>query len=169
VTTARPDEDAMLARATQWSLALALLALPAAAAQDLPDELNLQCEGTMSAVLEAASPITRNQTFRINLRLKDGTMVDTATGLVEGQGSGDLKMTLVDAGTQVQGDEQVFTQGYIVNGQPGLYPPGLLIGSVSRSVPAANDLQAFITIRPAVDFSNLDFVLVLKTAAGGKP
>jgi hypothetical protein len=86
VTTARPDEDAMLARAIQWSLALALPALPAAAAQDLPDELNLQCEGTMSAVLEAASPITRNQTFRINLRLKDGTMVDTATGLVEGTG-----------------------------------------------------------------------------------
>jgi rod shape-determining protein MreC len=85
-----------------------------------------------------------------------------ATGLVQGQGLGDLKMTLVAAGTQVQPDEQVFTQGYEVNGQPGLYPPGLLIGQVSRSVPAASDLQAFITVRPAVDFANLDFVLVLK-------
>jgi rod shape-determining protein MreC len=94
-------------------------------------------------------------------------IVSGATGLVEGEGSGDMKMTLVDAGTQVQGDEQVFTQGYIVNGQPGLYPPGLLIGQVSRSVPATNDLQAFITIRPAVDFSNLDFVLVLKSSGGG--
>jgi hypothetical protein len=34
-------------------------------------------------------------------------------------------------------------------------------------VPATNDLQAFITIRPAVDFSNLDFVLVLKGSGGG--
>jgi rod shape-determining protein MreC len=89
-----------------------------------------------------------------------------ATGLVQGQGAGDLKMTLVAAGTQVQPDEQVFTQGYEVNGQPGLYPPGLLIGQVSRSVPAASVLQAFITVRPAVDFANLDFVLVLK---GYKP
>jgi cell shape-determining protein MreC len=78
-------------------------------------------------------------------------------------------MTFVDAGTQVQSDEQVFTQGYTVNGQPGLYPPGLLIGQVSRSVPGTNDLQAFITVRPAVDFSNLDFVLVLKGPAGAKP
>ena len=87
-------------------------------------------------------------------------------GLVQGQGPGDLKMSLVNAGTDMQGAEPVFTQGYQVNGQPGLYPPGLLIGQVSRSLPASpGDMQAFVTVRPALDFSNLDFVLVLKTAA----
>jgi rod shape-determining protein MreC len=96
--------------------------------------------------------------------------VSGQTGLVEGQGPGDLKMTLVNAGTDVQGAEPVFTQGYQVSGQPGLYPPGLLIGTVSRSLPAApGDLQAFVTVRPALDFSNLDFVLVLKTAPAGTP
>jgi rod shape-determining protein MreC len=96
--------------------------------------------------------------------------VSGQTGLVEGQGPGDLKMTLVNAGTDVQGAEPVFTQGYQVSGQPGLYPPGLLIGQVSRSLPAApGDLQAFVTVRPALDFSNLDFVLVLKTAPAGIP
>jgi rod shape-determining protein MreC len=96
--------------------------------------------------------------------------VSGQTGLVEGQGPGDLKMTLVNAGTDVQAAEPVFTQGYQVNGQPGLYPPGLLIGQVSRSLPAApGDLQAFVTVRPALDFSNLDFVLVLKTAPAGGP
>lgn len=97
-------------------------------------------------------------------------IVSGQTGLVLGQGPGDLKMTLVNAGTDVQGAEQVFTQGYQVNGQPGIYPPGLLIGQVSRSLPAApGDLQAFVTVRPALDFSNLDFVLVLKTAPAGTP
>ena len=92
------------------------------------------------------------------------------TGLVLGQGPGDLKMALVNAGTDVQGAEPVFTQGYQVNGQPGLYPPGLLIGQVSRSLPTGpGDLQAFVTVRPALDFSNLDLVLVLKTAPAGTP
>jgi rod shape-determining protein MreC len=95
--------------------------------------------------------------------------VSHQTGLVEGEGPGDLKMTFVDATADVQADEQVYTQGYEVNGQPGLFPPGLLIGQVSHTVPATNELQAFITVRPAADFSNLDFVLVLKTAVAAIP
>ncbi len=90
------------------------------------------------------------------------------TGLVQGQGAGDLKMTFVNVGTQVQGDEQVFTKGYEVNGQPGLFPPGLLIGQVSHSVPVTNELQASIAVRPAVDLSNLDFVLILQTSNPAK-
>jgi hypothetical protein len=76
----------MIATATRWSLALWFLALPAATAQELPNELNLLCEGTMSAVMESTPPLMRTQGFRLNLRLKDGTMIDTATGLVEGTG-----------------------------------------------------------------------------------
>jgi rod shape-determining protein MreC len=95
--------------------------------------------------------------------------VSHRTGLVEGEGPGDLKMTFVDATADVQADEQVYTQGYEVNGQPGLFPPGLLIGQVSHTVPATNELQAFITVRPAADFSNLDFVLVLKTTVAANP
>ena len=95
--------------------------------------------------------------------------VSGQTGLVEGQGPGDLKMTFVDATADLQADEQVFTQGYEVNGEPGLFPPGLLIGQVSHTVPATNELQASITVRPAADFSNLDFILVLQTTSGGAP
>jgi cell shape-determining protein MreC len=61
------------------------------------------------------------------------------------------------------GDENVFTQGYEVSGQPGVYPPGILIGQVARVSPAANSLQTDVAIRPAVDFSTLDYVLVLAT------
>jgi len=76
-------------------VALALMSLPAAAADELPNEMNFQCEGKMNAVLDAAKPESRNSTFRINLRLRDRVIVDTQTGLVEGaecmQENGEIK------------------------------------------------------------------------------
>jgi hypothetical protein len=76
-------------------MALALTSLPAVAADELPKELLFQCEGKMNAVLDAAKPLTRDSSFRINLRLRDGVIVDTQTGLVEGaecvQESGEIK------------------------------------------------------------------------------
>lgn len=93
--------------------------------------------------------------------------VSQETGLVEGQGDGDLRMSLVNPGTVVQGNEVVVTQGYEVNGQRGLYPPGLVIGEVSRVIRGASDLQEFVTVRPAVDFSALEFVLVMQTPGSG--
>jgi cell shape-determining protein MreC len=66
----------------------------------------------------------------------------------------------------VQGDETVVTQGYEVSGQRGLYPPGLVIGEVSRVIPGTDELQEFVTVRPAIDFSSLEFVLVLQTTRG---
>jgi rod shape-determining protein MreC len=120
----------------------------------------------------AVTPLTSEVMLIIdrNSAVAGKLIVSGQTGLVQGQGPGDLKMTLVNVGTDVQGAEQVFTEGYQVNGQPGLYPPGLLIGQVSRSLPAApGDLQAFVTVRPALDFSSLDFVLVLKTGPAVAP
>ncbi|MGH2596368.1 MAG: rod shape-determining protein MreC [Actinomycetota bacterium] len=90
--------------------------------------------------------------------------VSHESGLVEGQGEEDLRMSLVTPGTVVQGDETVVTQGYEVNGQRGLYPPGLVIGQVSHVISGTSDLQEFVTIRPAIDFSSLEFVLVLQTS-----
>ena len=75
--------------------ALALTLLHPVAADELPKELLFQCEGKMNAVLDAAKPETRNSNFRINLRLRDGVIVDTQTGVVEGaecvQESGEIK------------------------------------------------------------------------------
>jgi rod shape-determining protein MreC len=90
--------------------------------------------------------------------------VSHETGQIQGQGDQDLKMTLVTPGTSVTGDETVVTQGYEVNGQQGLYPPGLVIGQVSHVIEDADGLQEFVTVRPAIDFSTLEFVLVLQTS-----
>jgi len=93
--------------------------------------------------------------------------VSHETGLVVGQGDADLQMTLVNPDTVIQGNETVVTQGYQVNGQRGLFPPGLVIGQVSHVIPGTSDLQEYVTVRPAVDFSALEFVLVMQTSGGG--
>ena len=90
--------------------------------------------------------------------------VSHETGQVQGQGDDDLRMSLVTPGTSVEGDETVVTQGYEVNGQQGLYPPGLVIGQVSHVIPGTDGLEEFVTVRPAIDFSALEFVLVLQTS-----
>ena len=68
--------------------------------------------------------------------------------------------------------ESVFTLGYEVNGQRGLYPPGILIGTVSRAFSEPGSVESSVTIRPAVDFSTLQYVLVIardRPRPGGAP
>ena len=77
-------------------------------------------------------------------------------------------MSLVTPGTEVAGNEAVFTLA--LRGRPaspGSTRPGILIGQVSRTVPSENSIEEFVDVRPAVDFSTLQFVLVLQTRAGG--
>jgi rod shape-determining protein MreC len=88
--------------------------------------------------------------------------VSRTTGLITGEGDQDMRMGLVDASTEVQAGEQVVTAGYRIPGvAQSLYPPGILIGTVSRVVPDPSALEKFITIAPALDFSSLDIVLVV--------
>lgn len=84
-------------------------------------------------------------------------------GIVEGQGDDDMTMRFVDTTAQVASGDVVETSGYQVGTLGGIYPPGLIVGTVSRTLPPENDVDAFILVRPAVDFSNLRIVLVLKT------
>ena len=88
----------------------------------------------------------------------DGT---PEAGLVVGRGDQDLAMD-VEPDAELEGDENIFTQGYEVDGQPGVYPSGLLIGQISRVSPEPNALSLPVEIRPAVDFSTLNVVLVLQ-------
>jgi rod shape-determining protein MreC len=94
--------------------------------------------------------------------------ISRTTGLVGGEAEHDLRMGLVDTETEVQPGEQVVTAGYKIPGTAeGVFPPGILIGSVSRVLPNEADLEKYITIRPAVDFSTLDVVLVVLSGGSG--
>ena len=91
-----------------------------------------------------------------------------STGLLSGEADRDLRMGLVDTEVEVQPGEQVVTAGYKIPGiAQGLYPPGILIGSVSRVLDEDAGMEKFITVRPAVDFSTLDIVLVVLSDASG--
>jgi rod shape-determining protein MreC len=89
--------------------------------------------------------------------------VSQETGLVQGQGRDDLKMSLVDQSTTVAMGEGVETSSY----SGGLFPAGIPIGTVSdvASDPATGEKD--ISVRPFVDFSKLDVVLVVTSFHGG--
>jgi rod shape-determining protein MreC len=89
-----------------------------------------------------------------------------ATGLVQGQGEQDPRMDGISQDANIDpttGPVQVFTVSYEINGQHGRYPPGILIGEVSSVIQSTNALEKAVTVRPAVDFSALEYVLVLRT------
>jgi rod shape-determining protein MreC len=91
-------------------------------------------------------------------------------GIVEGRGEDELRMRLVGPGIEISETEpeSVFTLGYGVEGEAGLYPPGILIGTVSRAFSEAGSVESFVTIRPAVDFSTLQNVLVIARARAAR-
>ena len=81
-----------------------------------------------------------------------------ATGLVVGQPDGSLRMDYVP-----QGEDEVVAVGDIVltSGLGGVMPKGLVIGQVAEVARADYELFEPILVRPAVDFSRLEVVLVL--------
>jgi rod shape-determining protein MreC len=80
------------------------------------------------------------------------------TGLVSGQRNQDLLMDLVPPDATVAANELVVTAGYA----SGLYPPNINIGFVSQVYSDSSSLAKIIRVRPAVDFSSLEFVLVVR-------
>jgi rod shape-determining protein MreC len=86
-----------------------------------------------------------------------------AGGVVEGTG-GDpaLTMQYVPNSFEVREGDRVVTSG-----QDGIYPPGFVVGTVTRA--DRGNLMQRIALRPAVNFTHLDVVLVVlqAPAAGG--
>ena len=91
--------------------------------------------------------------------------VSGETGLLEGQATSDLRMGLVSPEVEVAPGEKVVTAGFKFNGEfQSLYPPNVLVGSVSRVLTDDSALAKFVTVRPAVDFSTLNVVLVVTSS-----
>ena len=84
-------------------------------------------------------------------------IVSRQSGLLDGRGSSSLLLKDIAAGTSVQQNEGVETAGY----QNGLYPPGIPIGTVSSVEHQPGELTENVFVHPAVDFSTLDYVLVV--------
>jgi rod shape-determining protein MreC len=86
-------------------------------------------------------------------------------GIVVGVGDGTLRMDFVAATGDVVAGDVVVTSGI-----DGLYPKGFAIGTVER-VERGDGLYHVISVRPAVDVSRLEEVLVVLAAppAGAQP
>ena len=79
------------------------------------------------------------------------------TGLLAGRREEDLRLELIDTDAVVRPGEPVETSGY----EGGIFPEGIPIGVVSEVVPSEIDLTKHVMVRPSVDFSALDHVLLI--------
>lgn len=79
-------------------------------------------------------------------------------GILEGTGRQELRFRLFDASADVSVDDQVVTSGF----SSSVYPPGIPVGTVSRVDPVSAGLTRTVYVKPYVDFTSLDVVLVLK-------
>jgi rod shape-determining protein MreC len=79
------------------------------------------------------------------------------TGVLEGSGSQTLRFELLDPEAKVVVGDRIVTSGY----DNGLFPPGIPVGTVTKAPPAGSHLTRVVTVQPLVDFSSLDYVLLV--------
>ncbi|MFA5891251.1 MAG: rod shape-determining protein MreC [Actinomycetota bacterium] len=87
-------------------------------------------------------------------------------GVADGNGWGGLRFELLDPNAKVDVGDKIVTSGY----DGGLYPSGLPIGAVVDAPPTGSNLTRLVSVQPFVDFSSLDYVLLVtgeRPAGGG--
>ena len=84
-----------------------------------------------------------------------------AQGVVVGTGADELRMDYVAGSADVKAGDMVVTSGI-----DGIYPKGFVIGQIQSVRRGAGEYSA-VVIRPAVDFSALEEVLVVLTSPAG--
>jgi rod shape-determining protein MreC len=86
-----------------------------------------------------------------------------AQGVAIGSGAEQMRMDYVSGSADVKAGDTVVTSGI-----DGIYPKGFVIGQI-ESVHRGAGVYSAIVIRPAVDFSALEAVLVVKIPAAAAP
>ncbi len=83
-------------------------------------------------------------------------------GVLVGQREEPLLFELIDPDVEVQPGETVETSGYTLEeGLEGLFPPSIPVGVVDRVEPDEANLTLEVLVRPNVDFSRLDYVVLV--------
>lgn len=81
-------------------------------------------------------------------------LVTNETGVVEGQGSGLLRLRMFNAQEPVEEGHLIVTEG-------GRFAPGIVVGSVAESATAEAGFSLITDVNAAVDFTRIDFVKVI--------
>ncbi|MGQ0679455.1 MAG: rod shape-determining protein MreC [Actinomycetota bacterium] len=79
------------------------------------------------------------------------------TGVTSGRSLQDLRFEFIDPNVTIEDGETVVTSGY----DRGVYPAGIPIGRVSSVRMDSDGLNQTALVKPAVDFSRMDLVLVM--------
>jgi len=115
------------------------------------------------------SPRAAKVQLLIDRNAAAGALVERtrAQGVVTGTGGDELRMDYVSGSSEVKAGDMVVTSGI-----DGIYPKGFVIGQI-QSVKRGAGQYSSIVIRPAVDFSTLEAVLIVvtprPTAQAGAP
>ena len=122
-----------------------------------PDMAVISPAGVVGRVI-LASPRAARVQMLIDLNAAAGAMIERtrAQGLVVGQGA-TLRMEYVPGTSDVKQGDLVVTSGI-----DKIYPKGFVIGTV-EAIERGTGTYHEITVRPAVDFSRLEEVLVVTT------
>ena len=95
----------------------------------------------------------------IDKSFKAGAMLrDTRyTGLVEGRGVNELVLNYLPKSADIEPGDEIITSGL-----GGIFPAGYLIGTAKDQSFQEYGFYQYSTIKPAVDFNNLELVAVVK-------
>jgi rod shape-determining protein MreC len=114
--------------------------------------------GVVGRVIQPSSRASKIQLL-IDRNAAAGALIERtrAQGVVVGSGSDDLRMEYVPGSAELKAGDVVVTSGI-----DGIYPKGFVIGQI-QSVRRGAGEYSDIVIKPAVDFSSLEAVLVVLT------
>jgi rod shape-determining protein MreC len=130
-----------------------------------PDQAVIAPAGVIGRVIMPSARAAKVQLL-IDRNAAAGALVERsrAQGVVLGTGDNRLRMEYVSSAADVQVGDIVTTSGI-----DGIYPKGFVIGQI-ESIERGAGMFSAIVIRPAVDFSALEEVLVVVTpAAAAEP
>ena len=114
--------------------------------------------GVVGRVIQPSARASKVQ-LRIDRNAAAGALIERtrAQGVVVGTGADELRMDYVAGSADVKVGDTVVTSGI-----DGIYPKGFVIGQIQSVRRGAGQYSA-IVIRPAVDFTSLEAVLIVLT------
>ena len=85
--------------------------------------------------------------------------VDIGNGhIIQAHISGKLRMNYLPDGSEINTGDRVITSGL-----DGVYPKGLLIGTVRSISRTTGEDDRYVVLTPAVDFAHIEEVLIMST------
>lgn len=118
----------------------------------------LSSKGVVGRVIEASPNVSRVLLITDEKSNIDALIQRTrAEGILQGDGSGGGRLKYISNLEDIQAGDLIITSGL-----SGMYPKGLVLGSVTAFDKKADSLFQKIAVIPASDFSRLEEVLILE-------